>query len=107
MFPRSFVLERSCDTKTNIFKSCMFIGSKPTGFENKLRLALSLTVSEVKSVFSILNFVNFQNGCQKAILIHILPIFNRLLRNDIGLIPVKFSSITSKHVASIDVTIIC
>ena len=53
------------------------------------------------------NFANFKNGHQKAMFIYILPIFNRLLRNVIGLIPVKFHSNISKHVASFNVTIIC
>ena len=94
-------------TQNYIFKSCNFVVSKPTGVENKLRFVLSLTVSEMRHTGFIQNFANFQNGRQKAINIYILTIFNRLLRNVKGLIPIKFQSIISKHVASIDVTIIC
>ena len=80
-------------TKINIFKSCNFVGSKPKGLSNKLCFALSLTVSKMKHV-SIQNFAHF---------IHILPFFDRLVWNDIGVITVKFQSIISKHVASINV----
>ena len=83
--------------------SCNFVVSKPTGVENKLRFALSLTVSEMKHVVPIQNFANFQNGRQKIISIYILTVFNRLVRNNIIVIPVKFQSMISKHVAYIDV----
>ena len=38
---------KKCDPKIDIFKSCNFVSSKHAGFENLLRLCLSLTFSEV------------------------------------------------------------
>ena len=46
-FPRSCDLGGSCDLKIEIFKSCNLVGSKPIGFENYLRFALPLAVSEI------------------------------------------------------------
>ena len=97
-FWRSCDLKGSCDLKIAIFKSYYFVGSKETGVENNLHFSLSLLVSKMKHVVP----TDVTRIC-----IHILPNFNRLGRNDIGVIPVKFPSIIPKHVAYIDVSIIC
>ena len=48
----------------------------------------------------------FKMAIKRALLI-VLPIFHRLVRNDIDMIPVKFLSIISKYVASSDESVIC
>ena len=45
-------LEGSCDIKIEIFKSWNFVGSKSTGFENSLRFAQSVTVSEKTAILA-------------------------------------------------------
>ena len=101
-------LERSCDPKSIFSKVDIFnfVGSKPTA-HMVIKFA---PVGSVSYGFRDNGQLTFPRSCdlvilvyQKAIFIHILHIFNRRVKNDMGVITVKFQSIFSKHVASINV----
>ena len=125
----------SCHLKIEIFKSCYFVCSLYARLQNQLQFALSVTVSEItanlrfhvtlrghvtpKSIFSkvvISQVVNLQGLKKNSVSVYlqkaaiwlpngIMP--NRVLRNHCCMMPVKFQSIISKHMACIDVTRIC
>ena len=52
---------------TEIFKSCNFISNKPIRFENLLRFALSLTVSEIMANWGFRGNVTFRVSCDLKI----------------------------------------
>ena len=94
--------------KIDIFKSRYFVVSKPTGVEKIISVSLYHLQIPRWSICGLhQEFRQYSKWTPKGHCYLHIGHFHRLLRNVIGLMPVKFQSIIAKHVASIFLCIIC